>query len=275
MRLLNTLSLTSLAIVAAALPKPCHHAMSHFHLTPGAWHGPWAFDLVRAELEAQGYTTSASTNPSVGTTDPNEAFYADVANLRADVGRLVDAGKEVVLVGHSYGGAIIGSAVEGLGAHQRKAAGKKGGIVSQIWMTAFVLDVGGSLGAGVGPTLPEWWSLSADKQFFSPLTPEKIFYNDVTDEALVAKASASLHSEPWKITTETATYAPWKHGFNVGYIFCELDNAIPLAVQQGMAAQFPAGSFTATMNASHSPFMSKPKELADHLVAALKHAKAQ
>ncbi|KAL8375644.1 hypothetical protein RB595_006972 [Gaeumannomyces hyphopodioides] len=274
MKLLNTLSLASLATVAAALPKPSD-AMSHFHLTPGAWHGPWAFDLIRAELEARGYTTSASTLPSVGTTNPSQALNADVAAVRADVERLVDAGKEVVLVGHSYGGAVMGSAVEGLGAHQRKAAGHEGGIVSQIWMTAFALDVGGSLGAGVGAVLPEWWGLSADKQFFSPLTPENIFYNDVTDKALVAKSVAALRSEPFKITSETATYAPWKEGFKVGYIFCELDNAIGIAAQKGMASQFPAGSFTATMNASHSPFLSQPKELADHLVAALKHAKCQ
>ena len=249
--------------------------MSHFHLIPGAWHGPWAFELIRAELEARGFSTSATTLPSVGSTDPDRALYADVAAARADLEGLVDAGKEVVLVGHSYGGAVMGSAVEGLGAHQRKAAGKEGGIVSQIWMAAFALDVGGSLSAGLGGAVPDWWSISADKQFFSPRTPEQIFYNDVTDKELVAKCAAALGPEPLKITTETATYAPWKEGFNVAYIFCELDNAIPIAAQKGMASQFPADAFTATMNASHSPFLSRPKELADHLVAALEHSKSK
>lgn len=249
--------------------------MSHFHLIPGAWHGPWAFELIRAELEARGFSTSATTLPSVGSTDPDRALYADVAAARADLEGLVDAGKEVVLVGHSYGGAVMGSAVEGLGAHQRKAAGKEGGIVSQIWLAAFALDVGGSLSDGLGDVVPDWWSVSADKQFFSPLTPEHIFYNDVADKELVAKSVAALGPEPLKTTKETATYAPWKEGFNVGYIFCELDNAISIAAQKAMASQFPADAFTATMNASHSPFLSRPKELADNLVAALEHAKSK
>ncbi|KAL8372154.1 hypothetical protein RB595_001786 [Gaeumannomyces hyphopodioides] len=258
----------------------------HFHLVHGAWHGPFTFDLLRAELECRGYPTSVSALPSVGTSDPDVGLYADGAAVRADLEGLVDAGKEVVLVAHSYGGLATSNGVEGLGVQQRKADGKNGGVLSHVFLTAMALDPGRSLDSmQPGGDVPEWLRITPDGRFRS-VVPEKakdIFVSGVlhstcpfgvhipnspvrTTRPCVQWVTATAFEEP-------SRYAPWKNGFNVGYIFTTEDVAVPFSFQQAMFSQFPAGSFTATMETGHSPFFNEPKELADNLVAAYKHAK--
>ncbi|KLU86115.1 hypothetical protein MAPG_05134 [Magnaporthiopsis poae ATCC 64411] len=272
----NPLPLALAPSLDAVLCQPDSASPVHFHLVHGAWHGPWTFDLLRAELEGRGYSTSVSALPSVGTTDPEIGLYDDGAAVRADLERLIDAGKEVVLVVHSYGGLATSNGVEGLSIQQRKAAGKQGGVLSHVFIAAMALDVGTSLSRMLEKDgVPEYISISADGKFGS-LLPERVeetFYNGVEDKALVAKGIASLRQMTSKAFEEPSQYAPWNNGFNVGYIFTEKDNAVPLALQQAMFSQFPPGSFNATMDTGHAPVFSKPKELADNLVAAYKHVK--
>jgi pimeloyl-ACP methyl ester carboxylesterase len=68
--------------------------MATFSLVHGAWHGGWAWDLVRPELEARGHTVHA---PDLPCDDPDAGVddYA-AAVPRADV-----------LVGHSLAGHTI------------------------------------------------------------------------------------------------------------------------------------------------------------------------
>lgn len=61
----------------------------------------------------------------------------------------------------------------------------------------------------------------------------------------------------------------------MGYIFAEDDQAIPLDLQIMMASQFSPSSFTASLSASHSPFLSMPKGLGDALQQAAKTAVAK
>ncbi|TLD20560.1 hypothetical protein PspLS_08804 [Pyricularia sp. CBS 133598] len=240
-------------------------------LTPGAWHGPWAYDLVRPELAALGLCSSAVTLPTVGTTDPKVGVADDAAAARAEVLRQLDAPgeRDVVLVGHSYGGVVISNAVEGLSVADRKAAGKKNGVIGVLYLSAFAIPAGTSLLDGVGATLPDWWNVTG--QFFSPINPAHVFYNDVTDPVLVASSIAKLKPMPWTMVTDKTGFAPWNSGFNVGYIHAELDNAIVLAAQNAMASAFPADSYVATLNTSHSPFLSQPKNTAEKINEAVLH----
>lgn len=132
-----------------------------FHFVPGSFHGPWAFDLIRAELASRGFKkSSASTLPSVGNADPDVALYADAAAVRTDLEALVDAGQKVVLVAHSYGGAVSSNAVEGLSVQQRTAAGRQGGIINHIFLTALALPVGQTALDAFNGTRPAWWNVT-------------------------------------------------------------------------------------------------------------------
>lgn len=48
----------------------------------------------------------------------------------------------------------------------------------------------------------------------------------------------------------------------------ELDEAIPIAIQQAMASQFQDGYFSYAMNSSHSPFLSMSENVVAGVVAA-------
>jgi hypothetical protein len=54
------------------------------------------------------------------------------------------------------------------------------------------------------------------------------------------------------------TYEPWNSKIPCMYVFTELDNAIPLAVQQAMASSM-GDITTASLKASHSSFLSQPQ----------------
>lgn len=138
--------------------------------TPGAWHGTWAFDTVRSGLESLGYPTEAVALPSVGSTNASVGVADDAAALAAELATLTDAGKDVVMVCHSYGGVVASTAVEGYGQKNRSAAGLDGGVIMLVYMTAFAAPAGTSLLDALGGEYL-WWmtpdSTVSDSLFLS------------------------------------------------------------------------------------------------------------
>ncbi|GKT51442.1 uncharacterized protein ColSpa_11623 [Colletotrichum spaethianum] len=89
-----------------------------------------------------------------------------------------------------------------------------------------------------------------------------VFYADVKT-SLADKAVAALLPQPFKTVENKSGFEPWNNGFEMGYIFTQNDQAIPIDLQTSMESIFPASSFTATLNSSHTPFLSMPKILGD------------
>ena len=112
---------------------------------PGAWHLPSSFDLVKEQLEPLGYPVVGVTYPSVGAEPPNKNATDDAVVLKATLKELADLGTDVVVISHSYGGLVASNALEGFGAKQRAADGKKGGVVVNIYVTSFVIPKGNNL----------------------------------------------------------------------------------------------------------------------------------
>lgn len=141
--------------------------------TPGAWHGTWAFDSVRAQLEALGYPTVAVALPSVGTANASVGVADDAAALQAELATLItDAGKDVVMVGHSYGGVVISTASEGYGYKNRSAAGLEGGVIMMVYMTAFAVPQQTSLLDGLGGEYLWWMTPDATVSLRPQLCPQ-------------------------------------------------------------------------------------------------------
>jgi hypothetical protein len=108
-----------------------------FVLVPGAWHPPSAFGPFTRYLESKGYTVDPVPLKSVAADPPLPNFDADVNNIASAVEKHADAGYDVILLTHSYGGNPGSSASKGLLKSQREAAGKPGGIVHKIyWFVA-------------------------------------------------------------------------------------------------------------------------------------------
>lgn len=117
-------------------PKPT------FVLVPGAWHRPAIFDQIRAYLSDRGYPSVAVETPSVGSDPPATTMDVDTDAVEAAVRSVLDAGGDVILVMHSYGGAP-GSEASGriaeevLGGGGRPAEGK-GRIRRLVYVSALV-----------------------------------------------------------------------------------------------------------------------------------------
>lgn len=116
-------------------------------LVPGAWHSPIHYTELIAYLRHAGYETISQRNPSVAAIDPNVQTAAlDAKAIRENVLMpLIDGGEDVVLVMHSYGGLPGATAGRGLSKTERSAAGKPGGIVGLIFISALVGKEGQSL----------------------------------------------------------------------------------------------------------------------------------
>lgn len=99
-----------------------------------------------AVLKKHGVDTVVLSSPSVGRREgkPAASMMEDADEIVRAVSELLDAGKEVVLLAHSYGGIPAAQSMERLSVKQRTAAGKKGGVAKMVYLTAIALPLGGS-----------------------------------------------------------------------------------------------------------------------------------
>ncbi|KAK5637288.1 hypothetical protein RRF57_013000 [Xylaria bambusicola] len=229
---------------------------------PGGFHTSWIYDTVRNILSDRGYATGASDLVSVGTTDASVGMHSDAAHIRSQLVQLIDEGKGVVLVAHSYGGIVTSNAVDGLSVQQRTAEGKEGGIVLILYLAALIVPAGRTFLSIVPPSPSQRKSEVKSDGFLTPKDPLYNFYNDV-EPSLATKAIAALRPMSPQVLRDEVKHEPWKQGFEVGYIFTVNDNQLPIDVQKTMSSQFPDGSFSANLASGHSPFLNIPDALAD------------
>lgn len=233
-------------------------------LVPGAWHPPSCFSPLTKYLEGHGYTVDGISLPSVGSTPPPPNFDADVNVVASTVGKHADQGAEVILLFHSYGGVPGASACKGLSRSDRRAAGEKGGIVHLVYCCAFALDEGVCLMDGLGGRPLPWFGIAEDEKTLVAKTPVETFYNDIHDRAVLDGLVDSLRPHAYGAFWSKSTYAAWKDVAST-YVVCERDAAIPPQAQRGMIAHVNEASGgkmrEVSMDASHSPFVSRPEEL--------------
>lgn len=122
----------------------------------GAWHTPACWDVCRSRLEASGYKVIARQSPSASL-DPKTIGHTladDVNPVRDDIRAAAEAGQDVVLVGHSYGGFIITEAAHGLAKGELDLPG---GVVQLVYICAFAPEVGPDPWAGTPENVnPPW-----------------------------------------------------------------------------------------------------------------------
>jgi pimeloyl-ACP methyl ester carboxylesterase len=228
---------------------------------PGAWHSPEGFRLVMDQLQAAGYDTKGVTLASVGAETPLKDFGPDVEAIQKVLQPLADEGKDVVLVVHSYGGVIGTEAVRGFAKSDREKEGKNGGVSHLYYCCAFALPEGASLMGGLNNKPLPWFQLNDAEDLVTPATPIETFYNDVSEPDKYVKM---LKPHSYRTFASKLTHVGWKH-IPSTYLLCEKDEAIPIQVQKNMvegAQQAGANMKTEWVDASHSPFISIPEEMA-------------
>lgn len=142
-------------------------ALPTIFFVPGAWHETWVFDDVRSALSNRGFETDVSALPTVGS-DTSIGVFEDAAVVRPALLKLVDAGKEVVIVSHSYGGIVAANSVRGLSIDQRTADSKAGGIMIFLYLAAFAIPADMSLLMAFENVFPSWWNVTEVKHSLQP-----------------------------------------------------------------------------------------------------------
>ncbi|AWT56603.1 alpha/beta hydrolase [Mycolicibacterium smegmatis] len=206
----------------------------------GAWHRPEHFDALVAQLSEFDVHTVALTSSGV---DPAKLgdMYTDSAVIAA-AAAAIDG--PVVVLAHSYGGIPT---TQGL----RYATNVR----RILYLASFQLQPGQSLlSPNDGALMP--WVTRQDNHVRAD-TPLHTFYNDV-DDLTARRAMARLGYQSYASMNQQLTVAAW-HVIPSTYIVCEADNAIPPARQELFARN--AGTVV-RMPTSHSPFLSRPTELA-------------
>jgi pimeloyl-ACP methyl ester carboxylesterase len=238
-----------------------------FVLIHGGFHGAWCWDHLIPELERLGHEAIAIDLPGHGTRRDERSNLADRRDAIVAVMKPGD-----VLMGHSGGGFDITLAAD--------AAPEKVGHL--IYLAAGVpvegrtiLEViGGQKDAGGGRLTSEKTGMHQFTRMNAKGRMECIdfaavrdfFYHDV-DETLARWAFDRLTPAPFDFLVETV-HLPnfWKADLPRSYILCLQDRGGGRFLHRTFADQL--GVAPLTIDSSHSPFLSKPRELADLMVKA-------
>lgn len=244
--------------------------MAGFVLIHGSWHGGWCFDPVAAILRARGHKVMAPTLPAMGGTEEEMAaitlgewgeFAAQhCRDLKADLGA-----EPVVLAGHSRGGLVVSTAAE-------RAPGAMDALV---YICAMMLPSGVSRA--------EFKALEAPNPDFDaiiskvhggiatvvdPARAAAVFAQGSPPD-LVANVLPRLVAEPHGPRGELLQLTADRWGsLPRTYVECTADRTIPITSQRRMQAMSP-GARVVTLDADHSPYLSRPAELADALESAI------
>jgi pimeloyl-ACP methyl ester carboxylesterase len=208
---------------------------------------------VYQTLKKDGYEVSVVQNPT-------DSLAGDVAATHA----VVDAQeKPVILVGHSYGGAVVTEA----GAHPK--------VVGLVYITAFAPDAGESVatlianpppGAPAPPILPpKNGFLLLDKAKFA-----EAFAADLDPDKAAFMADSQV---PWGLDAlNGAVTAPaWKDKPS-WYLVATDDRMIPPDAQRAMSKR--AGSTVVELEGSHAIYVSQPGGVAELIETAADTVKA-
>jgi pimeloyl-ACP methyl ester carboxylesterase len=214
----------------------------------GGWAGSSGWNQEITDLERQGFSVIAPANPL-------RDLASDAAYVRSVV-QSIDG--PIVLVGHSYGGAVISNAAVGVP-----------NVKALVYIAGFAPDAGESLaqlvtmnpGTDIGPTTlttrpyPLSDGSSGTDLYLTKTGFREAFAADVPNEVanqmhatqrpFSNEAFASLSGEPaWK------TILSW-------YLLARQDRAIPPATQRFMAER--AQATIVEVDASHVPMISQPE----------------
>lgn len=123
----------------------------------GSWHNPNHFKTIRDVFEKDGYPTECPLQPTYNAkpAPPVLGIEDDVKVVQDLLTKLLDDGKKVIMVLHSYGGVLGTEAVrEHFGKKSRQERGLTGGVLGLLYMCAFVIPVGISLETAFGGCAP-------------------------------------------------------------------------------------------------------------------------
>ena len=217
-------------------------------LVHGGHAGAWEWEVVITELEKRGLAATAidmpSREPGYNLLDDENAVRDALSNFQGSV----------VLVGHSYSGAVITGASAG-----------NDKVSHLVYVAAALPTEGQSVASSLAgepqaevPVLDstdDWSVLERD-------AARTLLYNDASNEQFES-VFPFLGGLSYRVMTTLPSGYGWKEHPST-YVACTLDQSFPIEAQRRFA------SHTTTfveLEAGHSPMLTKPVEVAEAIAA--------
>jgi pimeloyl-ACP methyl ester carboxylesterase len=229
-------------------------AVKNIVLVHGGFVDGSGWEGVYKALKRDGYTVAIVQNPTISLADDVAVTKRTIANQDGPV----------ILVGHSYGGAVI------------TEAGNDPKVAGLIYVAAFAPDKGESVsslikdappGAPAPPILPpQDGYLFLDKAKF-PAS----FAGDVEPETAAFMADSQV---PWGLDALNGTISEsaWKTKPS-WYLLTTKDKMIPPDAQRAMSKR--AGATVVEVEGSHAVYVSQPQAVAALIETAAKGTEAK
>ena len=261
-------------------------------LVHGAYHGSWCWERLTPELRLLGHTVVAvnlpTDDPTAGAKESADAIESAIdassgapsapdassgassapgassvaaASSASGRGASGDPDGPPVIVAHSMSGLVVP-----LVAARRPVAGI-------VFLAAFLPRPGVSandqrssepIDPPFTPTSQEWTDMGNGVWAVGPNTATQMFYSDLEPE-LAAWACARLRPQAYRVMNEPSPIATWPD-VRTAYVVCRDDHAINADWGRGAAAE-RLGIKALEIDGGHSPFLSRPAELAGILDA--------
>ncbi|MBD1385933.1 alpha/beta hydrolase [Mucilaginibacter rigui] len=239
-------AVTAVLLTGLLLTTGAKAQVKNIVLVHGAWGDVSGWEGVYKILKAKGYHVDVVSNSDLSLSD-------DAASVRAVLARQIGP---VILVGHSYGGAII------------TQAGDTSNVVGLVYVSAFAPDAGESL-ASIGKSAPP----NPESGIMPPVNgllwyDMNKFHKDFCPDLPAAQADFMAHSQtPIGIQAiiTPLTNVAWKNK-PTWYIVSTEDRMIPPDAERFMAKR--AKAKVTEIKASHVAFISHPQEVANVIIAA-------
>ena len=244
-------------------------------LIHGAWHTPPIYQSFVDALRGCGYPVHCPRLPcSNGELPPNKFLPDDIACIRNAIIHRIDAGEHIVMVMHSYGGAVGTDAAGGLSLTERKAAGLPGGVIHLVYLCAYILPPGGSIWGiiqhfGREDRFPTVVYIHEDGSTF-PRNPAEMFYNGAEPKLVEAMLPHLVRHSMESLKVE-AKCRSWQN-VPVTYVRTLRDNSVPTMYQDMMLDQIKKEGIeirVETYDTNHSIFLTKQKEIVELIIKVI------
>lgn len=249
MKMKLVMAMAVLLCFAGIKPAFAQTPVKNIVLVHGAFADGSGYEALYQLLKKKGYHVSVSGNPNTG-------FADDVAAVKRTIER---QDGPVLLVGHSYGGAII------------TEAGNDPKVAGLVYIAAFAPDANETLLQLLksGPPAPKAGFLPPDQNGFIWYDLAK-YHSGFCADLPEDKADFLANSQvPVSATVFNATIAhpAWKSK-KTWYIVATEDETIPPDGERFMGKR--AGATVSEIKGSHLVFMSQPAAIADVIETAIK-----
>ncbi|MBX7502402.1 alpha/beta hydrolase [Qipengyuania sp. YG27] len=234
--------------------------MATFVLVHGAWHGGWCWREVRAGLEEHGHRTFAPTMTGLGERKHLLSPDISIDILVKDLVNVLEYERleEVVLVGHSFGGAVLPGVAECA----------RGRIAKLVFLDAAVLEDGESIFAMVDPEIVEermraakirhdGLAIPLPTQADLGITDDQL-WNEI--EGLLTPHPIATYESPIRLSGKPGA------GMKCEYIQCTSPEYAPLAWARERARSY--GWPTRDIATGHDAMLTAPSVLVEMLLAS-------